>query len=71
MHVARENVLEKAACGFSLITCSDSLSFAPEASLWRREAGEKEKGNRAGDDGTGKDRKLGIPSGSLCGVNMA
>ena len=59
MHVARENALDKAAGGFSLITCSDSLSFAPEASLCRREAGEKK--------GKGKDRKLGIPNGSLCG----
>ena len=67
MHVARENALEKAASGFSVITCSDSLSSAAEASLCRRGAGEKEKGKRATDDGKGKDRKLGIPSGSLCG----
>ena len=48
MHVARENALEKAASGFSVITCSDSLSSAAEASLCRSGAGEDEKGKRAG-----------------------
>ena len=53
-HVARENALDKAASGFSLITCSDSLSSAAEASLCRRGAGEKEKGKRGGTMGRGK-----------------
>lgn len=33
MHVARENALEKAASGFRVITCSDSLSSAVEESV--------------------------------------
>ena len=38
----------------------DGALFAAEASFCPREAGERERRKRAGDDGKGKERKRGL-----------